>query len=52
MAGTHLPTSCPRCGNVAEARDLDGVNVKVRCRVYGYEGVQPHQDLKNGAWRV
>ena len=52
MAGTHFPTNCPRCGNVAEAWTEDGVTVKVRCKMCGYEGVQPHPDLKNGAWRV
>jgi Zn ribbon nucleic-acid-binding protein len=52
MAGIHLPTNCPRCGYVAEAWTEDGVTVKVCCKMCGYEGVQPHPDLKNGAWRV
>ena len=52
MAGTHFLTNCPRCGYVAEAWSLDGVTVKVCCRMCGYEGWLPNPDLKNGTWRV
>lgn len=46
-----IPSSCPRCGCLAEAWSDDGFTVRIRCRVCGYEGVLPHPDLKEGAWR-
>jgi len=49
---TRFLSNCPRCGYVAEAWSEDGVSVKVRCKMCGYEGRLPHPDLKNGAWRV
>jgi ribosomal protein S27AE len=52
MATTSFLTNCPRCGYVAEAWTEDGVNVRVRCKMCGYEGWLQHPDLKNGAWRV
>ncbi len=52
MAGTHFLTNCPRCGYVAEAWSLDGVTVKVCCRMCGHEGWLPNPDLKQGPWRV
>ncbi|HOV51952.1 MAG: hypothetical protein A4E44_00428 [Methanosaeta sp. PtaB.Bin018] len=52
MAETRFLTNCPRCGCVAEAWTDDGVSVKVRCKMCGYEGTLPHPDLKDGAWRV
>ncbi len=52
MAETRFLNNCPRCGYVAEAWTEDGVSVKIRCRMCGYEGELPHPDLKNGAWRV
>lgn len=46
------PNNCPRCGNVAEAWTEDGVSIRIRCRMCGYDGLLPHPDLRNGAWRV
>jgi len=45
-------TSCPRCGYLAEAWTEDGVNVRVRCKMCGYEGIVPHPDLPERPWRV
>ena len=52
MAETCFLNNCPRCGYLAEACTEDGVVVRVRCKMCGYEGILPHPDLKNGAWRV
>ena len=51
MAGTHFPTKLSQMRKRGRGLDQDGVTVKICCRVCGYEGVQPHPDLKNGAWR-
>ena len=46
------PSNCPRCGNIAEAWTDDGVSIRIRCKMCGYDGLLPHPDLRNGAWRV
>ena len=51
MAATRFLTSCPRCGYVAEAWSEDGVFVRLRCQMCGYEGRQQHPDLKEGLGR-
>ena len=51
MAETRFLNNCPRCGYVAEAW-IECGTVRIRCKMCGYEGVLPHPDLKNGAWRV
>ena len=38
MAETCFLNNCPRCGYVAEACTEDGVVVRVRCKMCGYEG--------------
>ena len=52
MARTSFLTSCPRCGYPAEAWTEDGVNVRVRCKMCGYQGIIPHPDLPERPWRV
>lgn len=52
MPGTHFLTNCPRCGYVANAQSIDGLTVKVCCKMCGYEGTIPHPDLKDGVWRT
>jgi Zn ribbon nucleic-acid-binding protein len=52
MAETHFLTNCPRCGYIAEAWTEDGVTVKIHCKMCGYEGTQPHPDLKERPWKV
>jgi hypothetical protein len=37
---------------VANAQSIDGLTVKVCCKMCGYEGTIPHPDLKDGAWRT
>lgn len=51
MATIRFLSNCPRCGYVAEAGSEDGVFVTVRCKMCGYEGQQPHPDLKDGLGR-
>jgi Zn ribbon nucleic-acid-binding protein len=52
MATTSILQNCPQCGCPATAWTDDGVRLRVRCKMCGYEGVLPHPDLKDGAWRV
>jgi hypothetical protein len=52
MARASFLQNCPRCGYPAPAWTDDGVRMKVRCKICGYEGWLPHPDLKGGAWRV
>lgn len=52
MSGTHFLTNCPRCGYIADARSLDGLNVLVCCKMCGYEGKVPHPDVKDGVGRT
>ncbi|HUI39949.1 MAG TPA: hypothetical protein VLY86_03410 [Methanothrix sp.] len=52
MAATSFLTICPRCGNpAAEAWTADGVAVRVRCKICGYQGTLPNPDLKERLWR-
>jgi Zn ribbon nucleic-acid-binding protein len=51
MATIRFLSNCPRCGYVVEAWSEDGVFVTVRCKMCGYEGKEPHPDLKEGLGR-
>jgi Zn ribbon nucleic-acid-binding protein len=51
-AGIPFLTACPRCGCAAESWTDDGINLRVRCRMCGYEDIIPHPDLQKRPWRV
>jgi hypothetical protein len=53
MSQTSFLSNCPKCGYIAEASIEDGIIVKIRCQMCGYQGELPASpDIEKRPWRV